>query len=128
MIRRQIYPISTHFKSNSSECLALKLYNTTYKLVGSSLCGFCKKYTNTFVVANANGNNSLFQVASIHTTGDGIGELLADDGDFSFSSGNSTELILIGFAVSSLLLCTGLDGAINIINSFVNFRSLNARV
>lgn len=46
-----------------------------------------------------------------HTTGDGIGELLADEGDFSLSSGSSTELILIGLALNIRLLCTGLEGA-----------------
>lgn len=45
--------------------------------------------------------------------GEGIGELLAEDGDFSFSSGNSTELIRIGRAVNNLLLWTGLEGAEN---------------
>lgn len=37
--------------------------------------------------------------------------MLADDGDFSFSSGNSTELILTGLADNSLRLWMGLEGA-----------------
>lgn len=44
-------------------------------------------------------------------TGEGHGEVLALDTDFSLSSGSSTELMRIFLAESSRLLCTGLDGA-----------------
>lgn len=37
--------------------------------------------------------------------------MLADDGLFSLSSGNSTEDIRIFLADNKRLLCTGLDGA-----------------
>lgn len=46
-------------------------------------------------------------------TGDGQGEVLADDRLLSFSSGNSTDDIRMVRAASSLRLCTGLDGASN---------------
>lgn len=49
-------------------------------------------------------------------TGLGQGEVLADDGLFSFSSGSSTEDILIFFADNSLRLCTGLVGAKETLN------------
>jgi hypothetical protein len=45
-------------------------------------------------------------------TGEGQGEVLAEDSDFSLSSGNSTELIRIFRAERSRRLCTGLDGAV----------------
>lgn len=48
-----------------------------------------------------------------YLTGDGHGDVLADDNDLSLSSGNSTELILMFLAVSRRRLCTGLDGAEN---------------
>lgn len=44
-------------------------------------------------------------------TGLGQGDVLADDKLFSLSSGNSTDDIRIFRALSSLRLCTGLDGA-----------------
>lgn len=44
-------------------------------------------------------------------TGDGQGDVLADDSDLSLSSGSSTELIRMFRAVSRRRLCTGLDGA-----------------
>lgn len=44
-------------------------------------------------------------------TGLGQGEVLADEGLFSFSSGSSTEDIRMFFADNSLRLCTGLEGA-----------------
>lgn len=45
-------------------------------------------------------------------TGLGQGDVLADDGLFSLSSGNSTEDILMFLADKSLRLWTGLDGAV----------------
>lgn len=44
-------------------------------------------------------------------TGLGQGEVLADDGLFSLSSGSSTEDMRIFFADNNRRLCTGLDGA-----------------
>jgi hypothetical protein len=49
----------------------------------------------------------------VYLTGDGHGDVLADDNDLSLSSGNSTELIRMFLAVSRRRLCTGLDGAEN---------------
>lgn len=77
------------FKSSSSWCLDLKLYKTTYKFVGRSLwCVFC-----------------------IFLTGDGQGDVLADDKLFSTSSGNSTEPVRGARACRSFLCVDGLDGA-----------------
>lgn len=45
-------------------------------------------------------------------TGEGQGDVLADDSDFSLSSGSSTELIRMFRAERSRRLCTGLDGAV----------------
>ena len=49
-------------------------------------------------------------------TGDGHGEVEADDKDFSLSSGSSTELIRMFRADNKRLPpCTGLDGAVKAI-------------
>lgn len=57
---------------------------------------------------------SLTQVffSTFAPTGLGQGEVLADEGLLSFSSGSSTDDILMFFADSKRRLCTGLDGAI----------------
>lgn len=39
-VLRSCTEMCTHFKSNSSSRRALKLYSTTYRLFGNSLCGF----------------------------------------------------------------------------------------
>lgn len=44
-------------------------------------------------------------------TGLGQGEVLADEGLFSLSSGSSTDDMRIFFADNKRRLCTGLDGA-----------------
>lgn len=49
---------------------------------------------------------------SCNITGEGQGDVLAEERDFSLSSGSSTELIRMLRAESSRLLCTGLDGAV----------------
>lgn len=54
-----------------------------------------------------------------YLTGDGHGDVLADDNDLSLSSGNSTELIRMFLAVSSRRLCTGLDGARNTVEKHI---------
>lgn len=48
-------------------------------------------------------------------TGLGQGEVLADEGLLSLSSGSSTDDILMFFADNRRRLCTGLEGAANIV-------------
>lgn len=63
------------------------------------------------------GSSNVFLVFGERTfppTGLGQGEVLAEEGLFSFSSGSSTEDIRMFFADSNLRLCTGLEGAVDI--------------
>jgi hypothetical protein len=56
---------------------------------------------------------------TVHVTGDGQGEALAELWDFSLSSGSSTEFMRMLRALKRRRLCTGLDGAAMSINNTV---------